>query len=932
MAQVATFLPTGLLDDVEPEVLSTEPHSGAEQPQSEGSVISSTNATTKSANALFAPNGLLSEMLDDDEEEETGKRDSGGKVSSFISNGLLSEDMDDDPVDNSQSARQSQIRMDFVQDPLRTASDPPTPSTETNIVSPTIFAPTGLLSDSIDDDADIQLPDAKPQKEQSQSQDDNLPSISDLLQPYRKDTEPSASASSSSYVPFGSISGTTHEGRPIYFRRKLKSKKINAVENRPRVSNLLETPIHRLRQQLAKIPTSLSSLSLGNESQSSSETQLWVDRYRPSRFSDLCGDERVHRETMNWLKEWDSCVFGKKRNNKAKKPFREEADSNFEYKDPFHRPREKILLLSGPAGFGKTTLAHVAAKQAGYDVMEINARRASDSRSGQVVDERIRPTLESGSAIGSKKPVCLVIDEIDGATGAGDNASSFVQKLVALTFEGPRKKTRGDAKGKGKRPLLRPIICICNDLYASSLTKLRQYARIIRFTRPSDIVLTKRLRWICENEGLKAESRALSTLIGIAKGDMRGCLNTLQFIRARKLEVTEAMVRSATVGMKEAESSFSTTLSSLFAPLAKKRVKELGIGEAEENRFVTRLSRDLEDSGSLDRLALGCFEHYTTLRHADATLERHEKGSEWLMTFDSFSGTMRSEREYGLLPYLSYLLVPFYPLFNERGAPKPERPKADWENLMKTRASEEIYKSMRGCLQSNAGQRFSGIRHLLANENLQLEFAPYINRIISPPLRPINSQVTKPKDRAILNRLVEIMVSLELRLVQDKAEDGQLVYLLDPPIDAFITYDSKRATDIPVARYATRHLIAGEIDAQIIQQQADAVEKASSSKKKFDMFSRNRKQKDGEDETGDPGSSPSRPGQPGNAKRKAAELDIADRPPVDFFGRPIESTAPKSKKLKGQDALVQKAYRVSFKYNEGNSAAVRKPLKMSSFI
>ena len=51
---------------------------------------------------------------------------------------------------------------------------------------------------------------------------------------------------------------------------------------------------------------------------------------------------------------------------------------------------------------------------------------ASDSRSGQVIDDRIRPTLESGSAIGSKKPVCLVIDEIDGATGVGENVSSFI--------------------------------------------------------------------------------------------------------------------------------------------------------------------------------------------------------------------------------------------------------------------------------------------------------------------------------------------------------------------------------------------------------------------------------------------------------------------------------------------------------------------------
>ena len=76
---------------------------------------------------------------------------------------------------------------------------------------------------------------------------------------------------------------------------------------------------------------------------------------------------------------------------------------------------------------------------------------------------------------------------------------------------------------------------------------------------------------------------------------------------------------------------------------------------------------------------IGCFEHYATLRKYDANFTRFLKAGEWLSTYDLFSGEMWSEREYALMQYLPFLLVPFYPLFQERGLPKVERPKADWE-------------------------------------------------------------------------------------------------------------------------------------------------------------------------------------------------------------------------------------------------------------
>lgn len=65
--------------------------------------------------------------------------------------------------------------------------------------------------------------------------------------------------------------------------------------------------------------------------------------------------------------------------------------------------------------------------------------------------------LETGTAIGGTKPVLVIIDEIDGATGGSDNVSNaelriqvlimvpqnagFVHKLIGLTFTKSKKGT-----------------------------------------------------------------------------------------------------------------------------------------------------------------------------------------------------------------------------------------------------------------------------------------------------------------------------------------------------------------------------------------------------------------------------------------------------------------------------------------------------------
>jgi chromosome transmission fidelity protein 18 len=69
--------------------------------------------------------------------------------------------------------------------------------------------------------------------------------------------------------------------------------------------------------------------------------------------------------------------------------------------------------------------------------------------------------------------------------------------------------------------------------------------------------------------------------------------------------VTETIIRGATVGMKEAETSLISVLNSLFTPLTRKRVKELGLTEAEETKYVGRLSREVDGCGRESSIAVG---------------------------------------------------------------------------------------------------------------------------------------------------------------------------------------------------------------------------------------------------------------------------------------------------------------------------------------
>lgn len=301
-----------------------------------------------------------------------------------------------------------------------------------------------------------------------------------------------------------------------------------------------EERLNRVRKKISKKKAAKKRAEAMNSS--STVHDLWVDKYAPSSYTDLLSDEKMNREVLMWLKDWDPCVFGTPR---IVKEGEEEADDDGglgSMRTRDKRPEFKAILLTGPPGLGKTTLAHIVAKVAGYNSVEINA---SDDRSESALMDQVRNAVEMKSVFSSKRPNCLVIDEIDGAMG-GSGSAGAINALVRLIKGDDEKEEEGGKNGDGAPKdknkkknkkdsfkLNRPIICICNDQYAPALRPLRKVVKIYNFQRPTTRALADRLGHICRWEQMKTTSSALLALCEMMENDVRACLNVLQFVHSR---------------------------------------------------------------------------------------------------------------------------------------------------------------------------------------------------------------------------------------------------------------------------------------------------------------------------------------------------------------------------------------------------------------
>ncbi|KAJ3026307.1 UNVERIFIED_CONTAM: Chromosome transmission fidelity protein 18 [Siphonaria sp. JEL0065] len=684
--------------------------------------------------------------------------------------------------------------------------------------------------------------------------------------------------------------------------------------------------------------------------------KLWVDKYSPRMYIDLVGDERINREVLTWVKQWDYCVF--------KKPIRKNQGNQNQNDwqkplDAFNRPEKKILLLSGPAGLGKTTLAHIVGRHSGYNVIEINA---SDDRTGESLRNKLIGAIESQS-LNSKKPNLIIIDEIDGASSGGGDQVKGVPALDLANGElkkggGSKEKTDGDEptdknakKVKTRnRVLLRPIICICNDQYAPVLRPLRQISQSYTFKPPAHRILANRLTEICKQEGLQTDLRTLMALCELTDGDIRSSLNTLQFFRRKGQILTLEMLAGMDIGHKDMTRGLFRVWEDVFMVPSGKRKKKIACAGGRD-----------EASGEVDKIVQGCHENCLKMRIVDSiassssdqsrTPTKIEQALDWLVFHDKLDRFIVVDKDFELFKYQPFTVVNFYRLFAGILKPTIEFPRADYDNFIARRANENIISSFINTLSLHERVTWGNRGRLLE------ELVTPLLQIISPDFRAVNVNLLKPNEKLILDKLINIMVSFGLKFIQEKGEDGHYVFKLWPAIEKLVIGksdsaigDSRHSQQIT---YPVKQLISKEIETESIRR---SIASSNERMKKMagqgtgSLFGKRNVDlgNDQDAEAGDVALS-----QQGKTPKKRSDptpsqliipipIKTVKAIAKDFFGRPIVVVDEnESVDIPMDGATVVKRKRViekapepliSYKFNEGFSNAVRKPMKVREFM
>ena len=203
---------------------------------------------------------------------------------------------------------------------------------------------------------------------------------------------------------------------------------------------------------------------------------LWVEKYRPKTIEDCILPENIKKTFRDFL-------------NKGEVP---------------------NLLLSGPAGCGKTTVAKALCAELGVDVYVING--SDEGRFLDTVRNNAKNFASTVSLSSDSKHKVIIIDE-------ADNTTPDVQLLLRASIEEFSRNCRFIFTCNYKNKIIEPLHSRCAVVEFGIKGKQKQEIAAEFF---------KRLNGILDSERIQSDKKVLAQLINKHFPDWRRVLNECQ--------------------------------------------------------------------------------------------------------------------------------------------------------------------------------------------------------------------------------------------------------------------------------------------------------------------------------------------------------------------------------------------------------------------
>ncbi|MBX4212305.1 replication factor C large subunit [Candidatus Pacearchaeota archaeon] len=200
------------------------------------------------------------------------------------------------------------------------------------------------------------------------------------------------------------------------------------------------------------------------------DKESFAEKYRIEKSSELVSQEKAVQEVKDFLK-------------------------NF--------PKKKALVLYGPAGTGKTSLALAVARENNLEILELNS---SDLRNRMKLEQILKPASEQMSLF--KKSKIILMDEVDGVTGSDIGGIPELVRVITVSRY--------------------PIIMTCNDAWQSKLSPVRAKSKMVEMKALDRTAIARILQNVAEKEDIKKDPTFFSQIATKAQGDVRAALNDLQ--------------------------------------------------------------------------------------------------------------------------------------------------------------------------------------------------------------------------------------------------------------------------------------------------------------------------------------------------------------------------------------------------------------------